>query len=205
MLIHHRATNLVPEHWEDRESKRKYRRIVGGLGWPRGEYPGVGVVLTEDMEKPANYKVVVEVKDFNALALIEKCKALEIEWPVKEWHGNPHDQTMMFLLYDFNRDKKFEDRLKFQGAPLAGEPNNSGYYLPKVIEMFKVGVERLDVAGTETLLRNCQEIKPDTHLNRNIAEFPALAALCYPLSWLVIYGPREVNAHRPLKAVGWML
>ena len=204
-LILRHATARTPEHYEDQETKQTWRRIVGGIGWPRGDNPGVGLVLCEDLEHPPNYKVVVEVKDYNALTLLEKCKAIETSWPVGAWHGNPNDAAMMLLLHDSNKGKEPKDRLRFKSAPLAGEINNSGYYLPKIIEMFRVGVDRLDVGITEVLLRDCQGIRPESHLNRDIGEFPSLAALSYPLSYLLLYGPVDKSEMRPLKAVGWML
>lgn len=204
MLLHRPATLKEQEHYEDNKTNQKWRRIAGGIGWPRADKEGTVLILAEDMEPSMpNYQVLAAVSDFNALALLDKAKSLETEYPVKMWHGKAEDRSMMMLLYSFN--KGAETPLKFTGAPLAGENNNSGYYLPQVIEMVLVGQERLNASAAPTVKAAIENIMPDTHLNRDVAEFPALAALCYPLSYLQVYAAPTVNLdkRRPLK--GWML
>ncbi len=187
MLIFHKAVFEKPAYYEDTVSKRRYRRLAGGIGWPRRGVEGVGIVLTEDEDSPPNYRVLVGVFDYNVLTLIEKCKALEVEYPVQGWHCNPTDMAAMTLLYEFNKDNLVGNKLKVLGAPLAGEPNNSGYYLPTVIEMGKVGRERLSAGVVPLVKAALDAIMPDTHLNKDIGEFPPLAALCYPLAYLRVY------------------
>lgn len=204
MLIHKPATLKEQEHYEDNKTGQKWRRITGGIGWPTSEKEGVVLVLAEDMAFPyPNYTVLNGAGDFNALGLLQKAKAFELDYPVKSWHGKSQDRSMMTLLYSFNKES--ENPLRFTGAPLAGETNNSGYYLPQVIEMVLVGQERLNASSAPMVKHAIESIMPETHLNRDIAEFPALAALCYSLSYLIIYAAKRVDLNRKPALKGWML
>src|SRR5512140_3568332 len=135
MLTFYKATFDLPAHYLNRETGEKWRRIAGGIGWPQAGQEGVGLILAESLGDDPAYKILTSVTDHNAMSLMEKCKALEGEYPVKGWHGNAFNQAMMLLHYEVNKGKYFQDKLTFLGAPLAGEANNSGYYLPKVIDL----------------------------------------------------------------------
>lgn len=210
MLTHLKATGEAPAHYLDKQTGQKWRRVVGGIAWPQEGQPGMGLVLAEDQEEPANYSVLVSVQNYNAVTLLEQCTALELEYALKMWYGDINNRSMMVLLYEFNKGKYPEDKLRFQMAPLAGENNNSGYYLPKVIDL---GImERLNATKSQPLLIELKgdDVWPETHFNRNIALFPALAALCYPLAYVLMYSG---NAVKPIKrdykkqygAAGWQL
>lgn len=209
-FVFHKAILDTPAYYEDTATKQRYRRIVGGISWPQEEEKGVALVLAENQDDPPKFKVLVSVEDFNGLDLIAKAKALELEYPVTTWHGNPHNLPMMVLLHEFNRDKYPENKLRFQGAPLAGEKNNSGYYLPMLIELGKVGADRMSASESPSVLTALSTMHPETHFNRDIAKFPALAALCYPLSWLLTYkaGMQRVPAkvdYKKYGGAGWQL
>lgn len=197
MFIFYQTTFEAPAHYLDKVTGDKWRRIAGGIGWPQSGKEGVGLVLAETLEEPYAYKILISVQDHNALGLLETCKALEGEYPVKGWHGNAFDKAMMLLLYEFTKGKQFGDKLIFLGSPLAGENNNSGYYLPKVIELGKA--DRLNAAASLAVLRELEadDQWPETHLNQNIADFPALAALCYPLAYMQIYSGKVVKPMKP--------
>jgi len=210
MLIFHKATPTVPAHYLDKDTGQKWKRIAGGIGWPQEAQPGVGLILAEDSEEPANYSVLLSVRNHNAGTLLEQCKALELEYPLKVWYGNIDNRAMVVLLYEFNKGKYPEDKLRFQMAPLASEPNNSGYYLPKVIEL---GImERLNAAKSLQVMTELKadSMWPKTHLNKNIAAFPTLAALCYPLAYMMMYSGKAI---KPMKrdymkqygGAGWQL
>ena len=210
MLIYHKATPEAAAHYLDKQTGQKWRRIAGGIGWPQEGQPGLALVLAEDQEGPANYSVLVSAQDHNAGTLLEQCKALELEYPLKTWYGDISNRAMMILLYEFNKGKYPEDKVRFQMAPLAGEANNSGYYLPKVIDL---GVmERLNAEKSPAVLAELKndELWPDTHLNRNINKFPTLAALCYPLAYMFMYSgavvkPFKRDYRKEFGTAGWQL
>ena len=197
MLTYHKATFDDPAHYLDKETKRKWRRIAGGIGWPQEGLSGAALVLAQDLADLPNYEVLAFTQDHNAGTLLDGCKALELEFPVKYWYGDISNRTMMILLHEFNKGKFPENKFKFQMAPLADEiKNNSGFYLPKVIDL---GIDgRLNAVAAPVLLEELKndETWPDTHLNLNIAKFPVLAALCYPLAQFLMYSGEVV---KPLK------
>lgn len=55
--------------FEDKDSGREYRRIVGGVAWPYGQIPGALVVLGEEREALPGDKQVHEVR---VLAAVEE-------------------------------------------------------------------------------------------------------------------------------------
>jgi len=196
MLTYHKAIGEAAAHYLDKLTGQKWKRVLGGIGWPQEGVPGMGLVLAEDQEDPSNYSVLATVQNYNAGVLIEQCKALELEYLVKKWYGDISDRAMIIMMYEFNKGKYPEDKLKFQMAPLAGEANNSGYYLPKVIDL---GVmERLNAQKSPAVLAELKgdEPWPETHLNRNINKFPTLAALCYPLAYMLMFSGAVIS---PLK------
>ena len=96
---------------------------------------------------------------------------------------------------------------------MAGEKHNSGYYLPRVIELGKSSEQTLTVdARTETtkeVLAALSGINPG-QLNDDIAIFPLLAAVCYPLSFLMTYkahkpSPAKTNLKKRYGADAWQL
>lgn len=196
MLVFQKGKIEEPSHYYDKVTKKKWGRIAGGIGWPQEGLSGVGLIIGEDLGDPANYEVLSLTQEYNAGVLLENCKSLELEFPVKGWYGCIGDRTMMILLHEFNKGKFPEDKLRFQVGPLSGEANNSGFYLPKVIDL---GVDgRLNAVAAPVLLEELKndESWPETHLNMNIAKYPILAALCYPLAWFLMYGGGVV---KPLK------
>ena len=140
--------------------------------------------------------MLTTVTDFNAVVLIDKCKALELEYPVKIWYGQVTDLVMTQILYEWNQGKYPEDKLHFAGAPLAAAESNSGYYLPKLVELGKVGQERLSAGASPVLVNSLEEMEAQGSemLNQDIAQWPLLAALCYPLTHLMmVKGNRAVK------------
>lgn len=196
----------LPGFFQD-EDGSMYTRLVGGIGWPHGGQPAFAIVLAEGQEELPHYKVIHSFKDHNALKLMESCKGVELTYPVSCWYGNHLNRVMMQLMFEFNKGKEGPDKLKFQGAPLAGEERNSGFYLPLILEMGKVGNKRLTAGASPELYNSLHNITPDTHLNRSIEEFPPLAALSYSISFLLTYKPIKprVETYESMGRNAWQL
>ena len=195
-MIVYNKTPIGKAHYLDKDTGDKYRRIVGGIGFPKKMMEGCGLILAENFDEPPRFKVLTTVCDFNAISLVEKCKALESVYLVKNWYGCVSNLVMIKIVYDYNQGRYPEDKFHFVGAPLASEESNSGYYLPKLVELGKVGQERLSAGASPVLVNALEEMEAQGSemLNQDIAQWPLLAALCYPLTHLMmVKGNRAVK------------
>ena len=199
-------------HYLDKDTKAKYNRLIGGIAWPHSGQPAFALVLSEGQGETPYFKVLLGHEDHNALKLLETCKALEVEYPRLTWYGDASNRMMMQVLYEFNKGKEIEDKFKFQGAPFAGKPGNSGYYLPLIIEMIKLEKKRLSAGVYPKLANMLNNLDPETHLNKDVAEFPPLAALSYAVAYLLTYKgtvglsrlPKKLN-YAEYGGDGWQL
>ncbi len=213
MIAFYPATTKEPSYYLDEATTKKYRRVLGGIAWPQPDQEGIALVVMETFDDPAKYRIMAAVSDYNALILLDKAKALEVEYPVKNWHGDQKNMAMMQMLYEYNRNKDSADKLRFQGAPLAGEKGNSGYYLPMIVEMIKVGQERLaispDTDAMKTISGALSSILPE-QFNTYISAYPALAAVSYPLSFMasnkaVVTKPKRIDLRAKYGSSSWQV
>lgn len=196
MIKYHPSILDIESYYQD-DNGDQYRRLVGGIGWPYGGQPAFAVVVAEDQSEVPQFKVLKGMEDHNALTLMETLKGVEVEYPVSRWYGCQTNRVMMQLLFEFNKGREQSGQFKFQGAPLAGEERNSGYYLPLILELGQVGKKRLTASASPKLYNALNNISPDTHLNRDVAEFPPLAALSYALAHLLTYKPVKPKVSVP--------
>lgn len=208
LLKFHKAILHDLAYYQDERGNR-YRRIVGGIGWPHSGEPGFAIVVAESEDESAFYTVLEAWENHNAYKLLDACKAAEAQYPVPAWHTNVYDRTMVSLLYEFNKGKESFQKLTVKGTPQSGEVRNSGYYLPLLIEMVQPGSKRLSAGASPKLLNAINTLDPERQLNKDIAEFPTLAALCYPMAYLLTYSGRMVRPRKPdlkqYEGLGWQL
>jgi len=178
--------------FEDRETKVKYHRIIGGLGWP-GTKPGFALVVGEHFEedpylKIRHVRVLAETQDESLEILFQKCLEFRERYQVQDFYGNRENEPMMELLRDFNRDLKDVSSLSLCLAPF---PEDFAYHVRVIRERLNQD-KKIVYFGKRSLLAGClMELSPEEAMKARVYEYPAITGLGYVISFLKSHPKRK--------------
>ena len=170
--------------FEDKDGKKKFTRIVGGLGWP-GVNLGFALVVAENFDedpflKIRHLRVLAEAENKSLETLFQKCLDLRERYCVQNFYANTEDKSMMELLYYYNQDLKDISSLSLC---LASFPEDLGYHM-RIVEEYLVKGKRILQFEEESILPSyLLELSPEEALRGSIYDFPAVAALGYAVSY----------------------
>ena len=173
---------LVGDYFEHTESKRKFRRIVGGFAWP-GKKPGFAVAVGEELEPdPATKKrhlwVVGETEDFNIENLSRRANEFKEIYHVEAFYGDSTIEPMMRFLR--------LSGLSLREAPYADNEHSFRFYV-STIQACLEPEKYLHFGDNSKLPGYLLEVNPEDTSSLDAQNFPAIAALGYVLSYLDIY------------------
>lgn len=188
-------------HFHDKETKAKYARIIGGLGWP-GIKPAFAVVLGEDFDEDPSLKirhlrVFSEIEEGNIERLFQKCLEARDRYQVEDFYGNTENKPMIDFLWAFNR--KLEDGFFQLSLGLAPFPEDLSYHAWVIRERIEQGKRSLHLPEGSLLKGYLMELGKEQVLKSNILDYPAIAALGYALSHIKTY---PIVRSRPLRSKG---
>ena len=191
--------------FQDEETKVKYARVVGGLGWP-GIKPAFAVVIGEDfIEDPSlkirHLRVFTEIEDEDLENLFQKCLEARDRYQVEDFFVNTDNQPMMEFLYDFNR--KLKDGIFNLGLSLAPFPEELGYHARIIHGRIQQGERSLHFPENSLLKGYLMELGKEHALKADILDFPAIAALGYVLSHIKSYPIVKHRPRHPRPTLSW--
>jgi hypothetical protein len=194
----------------DEQTGKEYSRIVGGLAWPYAGKPGYAAVLAEDFKPDKNLEarhiwVLRELEALDVADLIRRCRDMREAYKAN-WVGNIQNKPLMAMLYQLQKGFDYKDRLSFDAAPHADDPQGLGYYLPIIKEHLGVNRKLLHFGEGSKLPGYLAEMGPET-LGKDPAGFPPIASLGYALSYLYTYDPEPCRIENPRMFSGknsWM-
>ena len=175
--------------FQDKETKVKYVRVIGGLGWP-GIKPAFAVVVGEDFNEDPSLKirhlrVFSEIEEENIERLFQKCLEARERYQVEDFYGNTENKPMMDFLWAFNR--KLEDGVFQLSLGLAPFPEELKYHALVIRERIEQGESSLHLPENSLLKGYLMEFGEEQVQKANILDNPAVAALGYALSRIKAY------------------
>jgi hypothetical protein len=183
--------------FEDKESKVKYGRIIGGLAWPAVSSWFALVVaedFDEDPSKIRHIRVLAEIEDQDPEPLFQKCLELRQRYQIQDFFGNSGDKPMMELLRDFNRDLEDVSSLSLCLAPF---PEDFAYHVRVIRERLNQDKKTLHF-GEKSILPGClMELSPEEATKGSVYDHPAIAALGYAVSYFKSHPGRRKKLRHP--------
>ena len=176
--------NLVGDYFEHTESKRKFRRIVGGFAWP-GKKPGFAVAVGEELDPDPTTRtrhlwVVGETEDFNVENLFRRAFEFLKIYYVEAFYGDSTIEPMMRLLR--------LSGLSLREAPYADNERSFRFYV-STIQGYLEPEKYLHFGENSKLPRFLLEVNPEDTSSLDAEGFPAIAAVGYAVSYLKLHQP----------------
>jgi len=171
--------------FEDKDSKKKFTRIIAGFAWP-GVKPGFVVAVAENFDsdlslKARHLRVLAEVENKSLDILFQRSLELRDRYCVQEFYGNYENKSMMDRLYYYNQDHKDSPDLSLR---LASFPEDFGYH-NRIIEEYLVKGKRILHFKEESVLPSyLMALSSEEAVKGSVYDYPAIAALGYAVSYL---------------------
>lgn len=190
--------------FEDKDTKKKFVRVIGGLGWP-GVNPGFALVVGEDFDEDSSLKVrrlrvLAEAENKSLEILFQKSLELRGRYCVQDFYANTEDKPLMKILYYYNQDLKNTPSLSLC---LASFPEDLGYHM-RIVEEYLVKGKRILHFEEESILPSyLLELSPEEAIRGSVYDYPAIAALGYVVSYLKSHPWKRKKPTRYNRATSW--
>ena len=174
---------------QDKETGKRYARIVVGVGWPRIK-PGFAVVVGEDFNEDPSLKtrhlwIFAEIEEEDLETLFQKCLESRDRYQIETFLANTDNRPMMEFLYDFKRGlKEGIYALSFGKAPF---PEDLEYHGLIIQSRIRQGEKSLHFPEKTLLKGYLMEIGKEEIRKADVLDHPAIAALGYALSHIKSY------------------
>lgn len=172
-------------YFRDVATGKRYRRIVGGIGWPSVHAPGCAVVLTEDLFKDYEAETriirIIDTKyDADPNGLLDQVEAIQDNLCRLDWYGNAKS-TWRRLLPDknseLNRGRKAQIRL--HKPPAFDDADKFGSY-SQLLRLRLGGVKTFYFDESGTAMEFSQILGDPGQMDEQ--RFPGAAAVLYALA-----------------------
>ena len=184
-IIHQRDEITEGEFFRDVQTGKRYRRILGGIGWPSVHSKGCAVVLTEDLFKDYEAETriirIIETEyDADPNGLLDQIEAIQDNLCRVDWYGNT-ESTWRRLLPDKNSElhKNRKAQVRLFKPPAFDDADKFGAYSQLL---------RLRIGGTKTFYfdesgtaMEFSQILGDA-ADMDESRFPGAAAVLYALA-----------------------
>lgn len=172
-------------YFEEKGTGRKFRRIVGGMGWPIIN-PGALIIIGEDLTiDPAlderKILVLAEYENRDLSEVITRCGELKRFLSVEKFYTDITDGAMMKESLKY----RTEAQISLSKAPLVDEPTADVTYLNRIYKKTSANKKLLFFKKESALPRILSSL-PKTKPTDLRSEYPKIAALGYALSALAL-------------------
>ncbi|OEU70162.1 MAG: hypothetical protein BA863_00950 [Desulfovibrio sp. S3730MH75] len=178
-------------YFKDMQTKREFKRIVGGLAWPYGNSKGHAVVLGEirrkDPEQHCHHVFILGetgAEDFQEL--LSRVAMLQDRTFCKEWI-TPMDNNNVLLVDDFNEEQRY--LLRKAPVELNSPPHYDGSEKKDIFRFYDRLVSKRTSNrktlhfGDSDVAKHYSTIQP-ADLKRQPEEFPVVGSFLYALAEL---------------------
>lgn len=186
MIIKQRRHNITDEPYlENIMAKKKYRRVVGGIGWPSSSSPGFVLMLGEDLYAGDKFKIrdlhlITEAESQTPADLLSEMSMLQGVYTKVDWYGDTENPGMVFLSKK-NKELllKREPRITIRRPPKQDVCGSFGLYAQLIKK--RIGQEKT------LYFDNCKKIANSVLGVVDIDKFkegdsPGFAALMYAVA-----------------------
>lgn len=175
-------------------NNEEYRALSGGLAWP-GKVPGFSLVLAvkqDSEDKEPIFKILEEVEEKSVVTLLKRSFDLYQKWGKNcneipwTWYGDP-DHGLNKFIYQFNQyleKKGFKKTFGYLSYSFYPQEKNQFERMCQLISsLSQKGNPRIDLANCHKLRSHLERLDDKQVWKSKPEEFPAIAALGYPLAW----------------------
>jgi hypothetical protein len=193
-----RAETLL---WRDKTAKTLYRRVVGGLAWPRGFRPGALVVLAERAaiapgQQMRDVVVAAEFTDADPGQLLRRASLWGDILNCRAWM-TPLRAPEVRLALDYNDERR---RLRLPQLDMATPPAMVGsrdfVAYDRLVERRTMSAKTLTYGDGSQVARE-YKARDRADLSRPVETFPLLAAFLWALASIDL-GPLPMAGGKPL-------
>lgn len=169
---------------------REYRRITGGISWPKGEQPGFLCVVGEDEHKKARIKqrdlwLLTEYQNNDVQKLIKRCYDMTNRFMVENWYSNTEDLIMMQFVDRFNSKlSKTKKGIYLSEPPFVDDTHNLRLYATQIRDKVLPGKKSLMFGEGSVLPGVLLSLSPEDVFKKKAEDFPPIQALGHIISGL---------------------
>jgi hypothetical protein len=169
-----------------------FQRIAGGIAWP-SERPGFVCVVGEEsfFRPPFQLHLLAEAEEQDTSELIRQCRALQAKWRVQDFYARL-DETILRYLELTNQQAITHHGKPFQvlAAPYSDD-GSIGYHVQLLKDRLQPAQKSLHLGSESKLPSAVLELPVDQVFKAIDEQYPALAALGYAVSALVVWPPLD--------------
>lgn len=206
-----RVVNLRKEIiFQDTETGKIYRRVIGALGWPWEPKPGFMVVIGErnvlDQGLKGRPLEVLAEREVQSIADLHRgCRELRKQWACDTWLANLEQKEALRLFRKLNQEivgKLNQENVGPEPIRLAAAPYSQGdgqmQTLFQMLGMVQSPERKLLSYGSGSKLPGYGMGLDARDLQQPAIKFPQLAALGYAVAEMILREPWSGNeaAHR---------
>jgi len=184
-----------------------YRRVIGGIGWPRNGRPGAVVVVGEDHIEDKNagrrpLYVLDEAERHDIMDLYEICVTLQQEHGDVKWFADcAHSFGSIFEKQNRKNNLRRRRGVRLNGVPEAyGELD---MVTSIILQRVQNETKSLYFGNVTIFPARLVEIGLEDAQARALEDFPAMAALGLAVSNLDLSEPRVAREVLNVDAMGW--
>ncbi len=176
-------------HYEDLEGNR-FSRIVAGLAWP-ALTAGFLVVIGEDYyEDPSlkcrHLRALAEVEEADTERLFKKCLDLRERYQVERILGDVDSESMMELLYGFNKALEGARPLSLYDGAF---PDDLAYHASLIKNATRFNSKVFHIGGCNILRGYLSSVSVED-VQGKAADHPAMIALGFVVAYIKAH-PRD--------------
>lgn len=187
-------------HWKERDIY--FQRVVGGIAWP-GERPGFVCVVGEEsyFRPPYQLHLLAEAEEEDTAQLIHRCSELKAIWKIQDFYGRLDETVLRYLeLSNEQARGRHERPFEILAAPFSN--GSIGYHLQLLKDRLQPSQKSLHLGFESKVPGAILELPVDQVFKANDEQYPAVAALGYAVSALVVWPPLDED---PAEAREWQL
>lgn len=182
-------------YFEDSENDRKYRRIWGGVAFPRGAAPGALVLVGEERYVEAGLDkqvlhTLTEQREFDLDGLLRRCIELSHTYAESVWFSDMSDTVNAELVSRFNRAQRGAGLPSFfpRPAPFLAEGAKSCFRFALEALRARTTTERKSIVLSRTpqLQGVLKDLPAECANGDGVLERPGLTAFLYVLTGLEV-------------------
>jgi len=177
-------------HYEDLEDN-KFSRILVGLSFPTSKH-GFAVVVGEDYHedpflKCRHLRALAEAEESDMERLFKNCLDLRGRYQVERIIGDMGNESMMTLLYDFNKGLDGARPLSLYDASF---PEDLRYHVQLIKGVTAFNGKTLHLNQCNALRGHLSNITLEDAQQGKASDYPAVMALGFVISYIKAY-PRD--------------
>ena len=193
--------------YQDSDTGKHYRRVVGAVGWPWEPPPGYLVVIGEiyALDRALHgrpLEVLAEREAHSIAAIHQGCLEMRKFWACDVWLADLDQEEAVRLFKQMNRQPGLSETISLRRAPFS-QGEDRIQILFQLLGTVQSQERKLLSYGPESKLPGYAMGLNPKDLQKPAIQFPALAALGYAVAELIIREPWSDADPAPKVVTEW--